>query len=150
MQEVKLIIIKKVSESRLSIENIHVLKSQTSSQIMHDSKFQFKFHFTHDLKSKASKILTFLQKITNFSKKSSFKHESTTIFVINFTFFKLKIFKTISKIINFSEKNFFRHKSATTFVVNLTLFKLKIFKTISKIDDDVIELINDDDENSTI
>ena len=34
----KLIIIKEVSESRFSIENIHVSKSQTSSQIIHDLK----------------------------------------------------------------------------------------------------------------
>ena len=117
---------------------------------MHDSKSQFKFHFTHDLKSKALKILTLLQKFTNSLKKSFFKHESAAIFAVNFTFFKSKIFKTTSKIINSLKKSFFRHKSATTFVVNFTLFKLKIFKTISKIDDDVIELIDDDDENSTV
>ena len=68
MQKVKLIIIKEILKSRLSIENIHVSKSQISFQIMHDSKSQFKFHFTHDFESKASKTLTFFQKITNFSK----------------------------------------------------------------------------------
>ena len=150
MQEVKLIIIKEISESRLSTENIHVSKSQTSSQIMHDSKSQFKSHFTHDLKSKASKILTLLQKLTNSSKKNFFKHKSTATFAANLTFFKLKIFKTISKITNFSKENFFKHESAATSADNRTLFKLKIFKIISKIDDDVIELIDDDDENSTI
>ena len=149
MQEVKLIIIKKISEPRLSIENIHVSKFQTSSQIMHDSELQFKSHLTHNLEPKVSKILTLFQKLTNFSKKSFFKHESAAILAVNFTFFKLKIFKTISKITNSLKKNFFKHESTATFAVNLTFFKLKIFKTISKIDDDVIELIDDDDESST-
>ena len=57
MQEIKFIIIKKILKFRFSIENIHVLKFQTLSQIMHDSKFQFKFHFTHDFESKISKTL---------------------------------------------------------------------------------------------
>ena len=117
---------------------------------MHDSKFQIKLHFTHDFESKTLKTLTLLQKITNFSKNFFFKHESTATFAVNFTFFKLKIFKTISKITNSSEKSFFKHKLIITFVVNFTFFKSKIFKTTSKIDDDVIELIDDDDENSTI
>ena len=60
MQEMKFIIIKEISEFRLSIKNIYVSEFQTSSQIMHDLKFQFKFHFTHDLESKTLKILTFL------------------------------------------------------------------------------------------
>ena len=150
MQEMKLIIIKRISKFRFSIENIHVSKFQTSFQIMHDSKFQFKFHFTHDFESKVSKTLTFFQKITNSLKKNFLKHESTATFAVNLTLFKLKIFKIISKITNFLKKNFFRYESTAIFVANLIFFKLKIFKIISKIDDDVIELIDDDNKNLII
>ena len=150
MQEMKLIIIKEISEFRFSIENIHISKFQILSQIMHDLKFQFKSHFTYDFKSKVSKVLILFQKFTNSSKNFFFKHKSTAIFIANLTFFKLKTFKTISKIINFSKENSFKHELTVIFVVNRTFFKLKIFKTISKIDDDVIELIDDDDKNLII
>ena len=149
MQGVKSTIIKKASEPRLSTENIHVSEPQTSSQIMHDSKSQFKFHLTHDFEPKASKTLTFFQKLTNPLKKSSFRHESTTTSAANLTFSKSKILKTTSKITNSSKKSSFRHEPTAISAANLTLFKSKIFKIIPKIDDDVIELIDDDDENST-
>ena len=65
---------------------------------MHDWDFQFKFHVTHNLESKASKVLLFLQKLTISSKQNSFKNTSAAIFAANFTFSHSKIFKTIRKI----------------------------------------------------